>query len=68
MFHGVVISTNWAVGRQETQASSQLQKVARENEWVLLPQRFPVQIKILDLDPKFPLNVGASTYVYISRN
>ncbi|RTL11987.1 MAG: HlyD family secretion protein [Neisseriaceae bacterium] len=67
MFHGVVISTNWAVGRQETQLTSQLQKVARENEWVLLPQRFPVQIKILDLDPKFPLNVGASTYVYISR-
>ena len=67
MFHGVVISTNWAVARQETQANTQLQKVARENEWVLLPQRFPVQIKVLDPDPKFPLNVGASMYVYISR-
>lgn len=68
VFHGVVMSTNWSVGRQETQANTQLQKVARENEWVLLPQRFPVQIKVSDLDPKFPLNVGASMYVYIERN
>ena len=68
IFHGVVLSTNWAVERQETNSRSQLQKVARENEWVLLPQRFPVQIKVLDPDPNFPLNVGASMYVYISRN
>lgn len=68
VFHGVVLSTNWSVERQETNPRSQLQKVARENEWVLLPQRFPVQIKILDPDPKFPLNVGASMYVYVSRN
>lgn len=68
IFHGVVLSTRWSVERQETNPRSQLQKVARENEWVLLPQRFPVQIKVLDLDKNFPLNVGASCYVYISRD
>lgn len=65
IFHGVVISSNWAAERQHTQERSQLQTVKNENEWLLLPQRFPVQIKITDPDPKYPLSIGASAYVYI---
>lgn len=66
VFHGEVVNTLWATDRQTTSAKTQLQKVQNENEWLLLPQRFPVQIKILDVDPNYPLNPGASAYVYIS--
>lgn len=65
IFHGEVVNTLWAAERQNTANRSQLQKVSDDNQWLLLPQRFPVQIKILDPDPKFPLNPGASAYVYI---
>lgn len=66
IFHGEVVNSLWAAERQDTATRSQLQKVANENEWLLLPQRFPVQIKILDPDPNYPLNPGASAYVYIA--
>lgn len=66
IFHGEVVNTLWAVERQMTAPKTQIQMVNNENEWLLLPQRFPIQIKILDPDPKFPLNPGASAYVYIS--
>lgn len=66
IFHGVIVNTLWAADRQTTSAKTQLQKVQNENEWLLLPQRFPVQIKVLDVDPNYPLNPGASAYVYIS--
>ncbi|ETO93960.1 HlyD family secretion protein [Legionella oakridgensis] len=66
IFHGVVVNTLWAAERQVTAEKSQMQRVSNENEWLLLPQRFPVQIKILDPDPNYPLNPGASAYVYIS--
>jgi multidrug resistance efflux pump len=66
VFHGVVVNSLWAAERQKTAPKSQIQLVRNENEWLLLPQRFPLQIKILDLDPQYPLNPGASAYVYIA--
>ena len=66
IFHGEVVNALWAVERQMTASKSQIQLVSNENEWLLLPQRFPIQIKILDEDPNYPLNPGASAYVYIS--
>lgn len=66
IFHGEIVNSLWAAERQTTSSKSQLQKVQNENEWLLLPQRFPLQIKILDLDPNYPLNPGASAYVYIA--
>ena len=66
IFHGVIVNSLWAAERQKTSAKSQIQLVRNENEWLLLPQRFPLQIKILDPDPNYPLNPGASAYVYIS--
>ena len=65
IFHGVVISDYWSANRQITDNRSQIQNVTNENQWVLLPQRLPVQIKVLDLDDKYPLRVGTSAYVYI---
>ena len=66
VFHGIVMNTLWAVDRQKTAAKTQIQLVSNENEWLLLPQRFPIQIKITDPDPNYPLNPGASAYVYIA--
>jgi multidrug resistance efflux pump len=66
IFHGVVVNSLWAAERQQTSTKSQIQLVKNENEWLLLPQRFPLQIKILDPDPNYPLHPGASAYVYIS--
>jgi multidrug resistance efflux pump len=66
VFHGEVVNSLWAAERQATAPKSQIQLVRNENEWLLLPQRFPIQIKILDPSPEYPLNPGASAYVYIS--
>lgn len=66
IFHGKVANSLWAAERQKTATKSQIQLVKNENEWLLLPQRFPIQIKILDPDPNYPLNPGASAYVYVS--
>jgi multidrug resistance efflux pump len=66
IFHGEVVNSLWAAERQVTAPNSKIQLVSNENEWLLLPQRFPLQIKILDPDPNYPLNPGASAYVYIS--
>ncbi len=63
VYHGVVESVNWAVGRQQINQASYLQQIPSENQWLLLPQRFPVLIRIKDPDPHYPLHVGASAYV-----
>lgn len=65
VFHGEIISDYWAVNRQSTNQRTQLQDVKNENQWLLLPQRLPVQIRVLDPDPEYPLRVGSSAYVYI---
>ncbi|KTD41099.1 HlyD family secretion protein [Legionella parisiensis] len=67
LYHGTVISGAWAANRQITNAKTQLQTVTNDtNNWVLLPQRFPVQIKITDYDPQhYPLPIGATCYVII---
>lgn len=67
VYHGKVVSQAWAANRQLTNRKSQLQTVANNtNNWILLPQRFPVQIKITDYDHKhYPLPIGATCYVII---
>ncbi len=65
-FHGVIESDYWSANRQLVDNRTQLQNVTNENQWVLLPQRLPVIIRVLDSDPHFPLRVGTSAYVYIS--
>lgn len=67
IYHGVIISRNWAVSRVETHQDTQVQIVRNsESNWFLLPQRLPVQIQITDYDPvHYPLSIGSSAYVYI---
>lgn len=65
IFHGVVTSDYWGANRQILDNRTQLQNVTNENQWILLPQRLPVLIKVLDPDLNYPLRVGSSAYVYI---
>lgn len=67
IYHGQVVSKNWAASRLITQSRSQMQVVTNnESNWFLLPQRLPVQIQITDYDAThYPLSVGSSVYVYI---
>jgi multidrug resistance efflux pump len=65
IYYGKVISINWAVNRQKTSQKNYLQEVENENQWVLLPQRFPVLVEVEDNDPNYPQRVGASAYVEI---
>ena len=64
-FRGVVESVNYGVERQRSSPRSALQIVEPENQWFMLPQRLPVQIKLLDIDPEVQLTPGASAYVRI---
>lgn len=65
IFHGKIVNTMWAADRKETDTRTQQQKIVSDNQWLLEPQRFPIQIEILDPDPNYPFNPGASAYVYI---
>ncbi len=65
IFHGKVVNTMWAADRKITDPGTQQQKINSTNQWLLEPQRFPIQIEILDPDPDYPFNPGASAYVYI---
>lgn len=65
IFHGEIESDYWGANRQLVDNRTQLQNVVNENQWILLPQRLPVIIRVTDLDSQYPLRVGASAYVYI---
>lgn len=65
IFHGVVMSNNWSVDRQHILPAKETQLILSQNHWVNLPQRLPVQIKVLDNDPKHRLLPGMSAYAYI---
>lgn len=62
-FEGVVVANPFGVSRQLNTPMSGSPYVATENKWLLLPQRLPVIIKITDIDEKYPLVNGMSTYV-----
>ncbi|STY29879.1 hemolysin D [Legionella wadsworthii] len=65
VFHGIIDSDYWSANRQLVDVRTQLQNVINENQWILLPQRLPVIIRITDPDPGYPLRLGTSAYVYI---
>ncbi len=65
IFNGVVDKIGWGVNRQLTSSDNAMSEVIKENEWFLLPQRFPVQILIVDPDPEYPLHMGSSAYVSV---
>lgn len=67
IYHGIILSQNWAASRLQTSNVTGIQVLKNtESNWFLLPQRLPVQIQIIDYDPiHYPLSVGQSAYVYV---
>ncbi len=66
IFEGKITKIGWNVNRQNSSTVNFLQDVQDENDWFLLPQRFPVQIEITDKNiEKYPLHVGLTATVVI---
>ena len=63
IYHGTVCNINWGAERRLTSAHTGVADVKKENAWFMLPQRYPVQIKILDPDCDLHLHFGGSAYV-----
>ena len=63
VYNGVVEHIGYAVERRKMSGRTGLPEVEKENEWFLLPQRFPVQIRITDSTPETLFTHGASAYV-----
>lgn len=63
---GVVEETGWSAERRKTAPETGLPVVEKENEWFLLPQRFPVQIRIVDPPEGILLTPGGSAYVSVN--
>jgi multidrug resistance efflux pump len=64
-FEGVVTATGWGVQRRKMSDKSGMPVVEKENEWFLLPQRYPVQIKLLNVDKKYKLHPGGTAWVRV---
>ncbi len=64
-YEGVVEAVGWSAERREMSRETGLPVVRKENEWFLLPQRFPVQIRILNPDRELQLHFGGSAYAEI---
>lgn len=68
VYHGMVVSQNWAASRLGRNVDTGIEELkSNADNWLLLPQRLPVQILITDYDAiHYPLSIGQSAYVYIS--
>lgn len=62
-YQGEVCNVGWGAERRLTAQHTGVADVKKENEWFMLPQRYPVQIKILDPDKSLHLHFGGSAYV-----
>ena len=62
-YRGEVCGTGWGTERRLTSPHTGVAEVKKENEWFILPQRYPVQIRITDPDPELYFHFGGSAYV-----
>ena len=63
VYNGIVEQIGYAAERRKMAEKTGLPEVKKENEWFLLPQRFPVQIKIIDHHNDAFFTYGSSAYV-----
>jgi multidrug resistance efflux pump len=66
-FDGVVESTGWAVFIQDGSTVKLIPQVAQTIDWVQLPQRFPVRIRISG-EPPVPLRIGQTASVAVQSH
>lgn len=66
IFKAVVESTDWGVSTGQGVPSGFLPRVKDPENWVQLAQRFPVRLRITDIDnDKYKLRIGASVSVAV---
>jgi len=66
IFNAVVESTDWGVSSGQGIPSGELPVVDNSENWVQLAQRFPVRLRITDIDKnKYKLRIGASVSVAV---
>ena len=68
VFNGIVTDTGWGVSRALRSQHNGMPEVKKENQWFMLPQRFPVQIRIIDIPKGYQLHPGGSAYVQIETS
>ncbi len=62
-FHGYVESIGWGINRVQASsnaANSTLPYLQPTEYWIRIAQRFPVRIRITNVDPNYPLRIGAN--------
>jgi len=65
IFHASVESIGWGVSSGQGIPSGDLPNVENPVNWFKLVQRFPVRLKITDIDGQYPLRVGGSVSVTV---
>ena len=66
MVYIVVESTDWGVSSGQGVPSGTLPEVSDAESWVQLAQRFPVRLRINDIDnDKYKLRIGGSVSVAV---
>jgi len=64
-FRGEVQGIGWANYPDNMKEQGSLPTVERTLNWVVLASRFPVRIKLLDRDPKYPFRMGMTAFTTI---
>lgn len=66
IFDAVVETTDWGVSAGQGVPSGELPDVENPTDWVKLSQRFPVRLRITNLDPEiYHLRIGGSVSVAV---
>lgn len=62
VFHGYVESIGWGINRVQSGnvAQSTLVYLEATEDWIKIAQRFPVRIAFDELEPAYPLRIGAT--------
>lgn len=64
-FHGEVQGIGWANYPDNVKEEGSLPAVQRTLNWVVLASRFPVRIKLLDRDSRYPFRMGMTAFTTI---
>lgn len=68
IFNGIVESIDWGINREEASplaAPSTLPYIQPTEYWIRLSQRYPVWIRIIDIDKDYPLRVGSNARTFV---
>ena len=66
-FEGIVESIGWAVFIQDGSSMQLVPQVAQTIDWVQLPQRFPIRVRITGKAP-VPLRIGQTASVSVQSH